>query len=40
VNQALEAGVDEIACLVDFGVDYPVVRQSLKPLAQLVSDFR
>jgi natural product biosynthesis luciferase-like monooxygenase protein len=40
VNQAIEAGINEIACLVDFGVDYPVVRRSLKPLAQLVSYFR
>jgi natural product biosynthesis luciferase-like monooxygenase protein len=36
VDQALAAGVDEIACLVDFGVDYGVVRESLANLERLV----
>lgn len=36
ISQAKAAGVDEIACLVDFGVDYDVVRESLPYLARLV----
>lgn len=36
VNQAKSVGVDEIACLVDFGVDYEVVKRSLPYLAKLV----
>jgi len=33
------AGVDEIACLVDFGVDYPIVMESLTCLERLVSAY-
>jgi natural product biosynthesis luciferase-like monooxygenase protein len=40
VDQAIAAGVDEIACLVDFGVAYPVVMESLTPLKQLVAGYR
>ncbi|KTT67252.1 luciferase [Pseudomonas oryzihabitans] len=40
VAQALAAGVDEIACLMDFGVDYTMVEQSLPCLEQLVSSLR
>jgi natural product biosynthesis luciferase-like monooxygenase protein len=40
VDQAIVAGVDEIACLVDFGVDYAVVKDSLGSLEQLVSGYR
>jgi natural product biosynthesis luciferase-like monooxygenase protein len=40
VDQAIAAGVDEIACLVDFGVDYSVVRDSLSHLERLVSGYR
>jgi natural product biosynthesis luciferase-like monooxygenase protein len=35
VDQAIEAGVDEIACLLDFGVDYPLMQQSLHYLKAL-----
>ena len=35
VDQAIDAGVNEIACLVDFGVDYPLVTQSLHYLKAL-----
>jgi hypothetical protein len=40
VDQAIAAGVDEIACLVDFGVDYGIVRNSLIHLERLVSAYR
>jgi natural product biosynthesis luciferase-like monooxygenase protein len=39
VDQAIVAGVDEIACLVDFGVDYAVVKDSLGSVEQLVSGY-
>lgn len=39
VDQAIAAGVDEIACLVDFGVDYGVVEESLHTLRRLVEDY-
>ncbi|MCK9395616.1 MAG: LLM class flavin-dependent oxidoreductase [Methylobacter sp.] len=39
VDQAIAAGVDEIACLVDFGVDYSVVRESLTYLKRLTSNY-
>lgn len=39
VDKAIEVGVDDIACLVDFGVDYSVVRDSLPYLKQLVSHY-
>jgi natural product biosynthesis luciferase-like monooxygenase protein len=37
VAQAKAAGVDEIACLVDFGVDYEIVLESLDHLETLVT---
>lgn len=40
VEEAIAAGVDEIACLVDFGVDYGRVMQSLPHLRQLVALYR
>jgi natural product biosynthesis luciferase-like monooxygenase protein len=39
VEAAIEAGVDEIACLLDFGVDYAVVTESLDQLARLARGF-
>lgn len=39
-EQAIAAGVDEIACLVDFGVDYAIVREGLPHLAKLAAAFR
>ena len=35
-----EIGVDEIACLVDFGVDHGLVRRSLESLARLTAQSR
>lgn len=40
VEQTKAAGVDEIACLVDFGVDYGIVKDSLGPLARLAAAWR
>jgi natural product biosynthesis luciferase-like monooxygenase protein len=40
VDQAIAAGVDEIACLVDFGVDYGIVKDSLAHLERLVAGYR
>ncbi|MGH9350214.1 MAG: MupA/Atu3671 family FMN-dependent luciferase-like monooxygenase [Vicinamibacterales bacterium] len=40
VEHAIQAGVNEIACLVDFGVDYGVVKDSLPHLETLVSSYR
>lgn len=40
VEQAIAAGVDEIACLVDFGVDYAVVKESLAYLERFVAGWR
>jgi natural product biosynthesis luciferase-like monooxygenase protein len=40
VEQAIDAGVDEIACLADFGADYAVVKESLAHLERLVLSFR
>lgn len=40
VDQAIAAGVDEIACLVDFGVDYTLVKKSLTQLKKLVTCYR
>lgn len=39
VDKAIEVGVNDIACLVDFGVDYDVVRGSLPHLKNLVSHY-
>jgi hypothetical protein len=36
VDRAMRAGVDDIAFLQDFGVDYTAVKDSLKHLKQLV----
>lgn len=36
VNKAKEVGVNEIACLMDFGVDYQLVMSSLPYLKQVV----
>ncbi|WP_202412722.1 hypothetical protein [Duganella lactea] len=40
VDKAIQAGVNDIACLVDFGMDYDTVRDSLPYLQQLVKRFR
>jgi natural product biosynthesis luciferase-like monooxygenase protein len=40
VDKAIEAGVDDIACLMDFGVDYAVARESLGALRELVTRYR
>ncbi|WP_114859985.1 MupA/Atu3671 family FMN-dependent luciferase-like monooxygenase [Azospirillum brasilense] len=40
VEQAIAAGVDEIACLLDFGVDYAVATESLGYLARLAEVYR
>jgi hypothetical protein len=32
-----QSGVDEIACLIDFGIDYDEVMNSLKRLSTLLS---
>jgi natural product biosynthesis luciferase-like monooxygenase protein len=40
VDQAIAAGVDEIACLVDFGVEYATVMESLTYLKRLVCGYR
>ncbi len=40
VDQAIAAGVNEIACLVDFGVDYSLVRDSLTQLKRLINLYR
>jgi natural product biosynthesis luciferase-like monooxygenase protein len=37
VDEAIAIGVNDIACLVDFGVDYALVRESLSYLEQLIS---
>ena len=39
VDKALAIGVNDIACVMDFGVDYNGVRQSLPYLKQLVSHY-
>jgi alkanesulfonate monooxygenase SsuD/methylene tetrahydromethanopterin reductase-like flavin-dependent oxidoreductase (luciferase family) len=39
VDQAIEVGVNDIACLVDFGVDYDQVRASMPYLKELVSHY-
>jgi natural product biosynthesis luciferase-like monooxygenase protein len=39
VDRTIAAGIDEIACLVDFGVDYNVVEGSLAYLEELVSSY-
>lgn len=39
IEEAISVGVDDIACLVDFGVDYPIVRQSLPYLKELIAPY-
>jgi natural product biosynthesis luciferase-like monooxygenase protein len=39
VDRAIRAGVNDIACLVDFGVDYDLVKSSMPYLKQLVSHY-
>lgn len=39
VNQAIEIGVNEIACLMDFGANYSAVKDSLEYLNQLVAGY-
>ncbi|MDB2408128.1 LLM class flavin-dependent oxidoreductase [Jannaschia sp.] len=38
VARSAEAGVDEIACLLDFGADYDTVRASLPHLGALIAE--
>ncbi|KJV07773.1 MupA/Atu3671 family FMN-dependent luciferase-like monooxygenase [Methylocucumis oryzae] len=40
VDEAIKAGVNDIACLLDFGVEQSVVYDSLRYLAELVNDYR
>ncbi len=40
VDEAIAAGVNEIACLVDFGVDYQAVKRSLPHLKTLAALYR
>lgn len=40
VDESIVQGVDEIACLVDFGVDYSLVMDSLPYLKQLIAFYR
>lgn len=40
VDHALEIGVNEIVCLLDFGVDYDLVRDSMQYLKDLISGYR
>lgn len=39
VDQAIEIGVNEIACLMDFGANYSAVKDSLGYLSQLVAEY-
>lgn len=39
VEEAIRIGVDEIACLMDFGVDYSLVKDSLSYLKQMTSGY-
>ena len=40
VEKAISIGVNDIACLMDFGVDYEIVKSSFNYLKQLVSKYR
>ena len=40
INTATSAGVNEIACLVDFGVDYDTVKSSLPILKRVVAYYQ
>ena len=39
VDHAIDIGVNDIACLVDFGVDYDLVRSSMPFLKELVAGY-
>nr|BAP05592.1 CalD [uncultured Candidatus Entotheonella sp.] len=39
IEEAISVGVDDIACLVDFGVDYQIVQQSLPYLKELIAPY-
>jgi len=39
IDEAIAVGVDDIACLVDFGVDYRLVKESLPYLEKLISPY-
>ena len=39
IDEAIAIGVNDIACLVDFGVDYSLVKESLSYLEQLTSHY-
>ena len=39
VEQAIQIGVSDIACVVDFGVDYSTVKDSLPYLRKLISGY-
>jgi natural product biosynthesis luciferase-like monooxygenase protein len=39
VDEAIAIGVNDIACLVDFGVDYSLVKESLSYLGHLISHY-
>lgn len=40
ISQLTEIGVDEVACLIDFGVDSSIVLERLEPLAEVVAQTR
>lgn len=40
VDSAIAAGVNDVVCLVDFGVDYAAVKESLPHLRQLMSYYQ
>jgi natural product biosynthesis luciferase-like monooxygenase protein len=40
MEKTIAAGVNDVACLMDFGVDYPVVMESLPYLEKLVAEYR
>jgi natural product biosynthesis luciferase-like monooxygenase protein len=40
VDQLTAIGIDEIACLIDFGVPSDIVLESLKPLAEVVATIK
>jgi natural product biosynthesis luciferase-like monooxygenase protein len=40
VDRAIDAGIDEIACLADFGVPYETVMESLPSLERLARGYR
>ena len=40
IEKVITAGVNEVACLLDFGVDYDVVMDSLPYLKDLIGNYR